>query len=118
MQQRTFPAMGTEVVLLLDTEPSAEGDAALAGAEREFELLEALLSRFRPDSGLSALNRLGDLAARGRSCPVGVETGDGQITLALEADVLAKAVFLEAEPEVPAALVTAEDRTVLAGEPA
>jgi thiamine biosynthesis lipoprotein len=271
MRRHTFPAMGTEVELLLDAEPSAGGDAALAGAEREFERLEALLSRFRPDSELSALNRLGaldagddlvavtalalearertggrfdptvhdalvsagydrtfdevpadgvsggprpcggdvridgrrieiepgyrldlggiakgyavdraaellgaagpclvnaggDLAARGRSWPVGVETGDGQITLALEngaiatsgrdrrhwrrdgadahhlidpaagrpaesgflrvtvvastaveAEVLAKAVFLGAEPEVPAVLVTTEGRTVLAG---
>lgn len=271
MERRTFAAMGTEVELLLDAEPSAEGDTALARAERAFERLEALLSRFRPDSELSALNRLGsleagddlvavaalalearertgglfdptvhnalvaagydrtfdelvadgpaspaqrcggriavdgrrielepgfrldlggiakgytvdraaqllgtagpclvnaggDLAARGRSWPVGVETGDGQITLALEdgaiatsgrdrrrwrrdgaeahhlidpltgtpaesdflrvtvvaptaveAEVLAKAVFLGAEPEAPAVLVTADGRTVLAG---
>jgi thiamine biosynthesis lipoprotein len=63
MERRTFPAMGTQVELLLDTEPSAESDAALDRAEREFERLEALLSRFRPDSELSALNRSGALDA-------------------------------------------------------
>jgi thiamine biosynthesis lipoprotein len=34
---------------------------------------------------------------------------------AAEAEVLAKAVFLGAEPTVPAVLVTADGRTVLAG---
>jgi FAD:protein FMN transferase len=63
MQRRTFPAMGTQVELLLDAEPSAGSEVALARAEREFERLEALLSRFRPDSELSALNRTGRLDA-------------------------------------------------------
>ncbi len=63
MQRRSFPAMGTQVELLLDAAPSAESDLALARAEREFERLEALLSRFRPDSELSALNRSGILEA-------------------------------------------------------
>ena len=63
MLRRTFPAMGTQVELLLDAEPSAESELAFARAEREFERLEALLSRFRPDSELSALNRLGALDA-------------------------------------------------------
>jgi thiamine biosynthesis lipoprotein len=63
MQRRSFPAMGTQVELLLDAEPSAESEAAFARAEREFERLEALLSRFRPDSELSALNRSGALDA-------------------------------------------------------
>jgi FAD:protein FMN transferase len=63
MQRRSFPAMGTRVELLLDAEPSAESELALARAEREFERLEALLSRFRPDSELSALNRSGALDA-------------------------------------------------------
>jgi FAD:protein FMN transferase len=271
MLRRSFPAMGTQIELLLDAEPSAEGELAFARAEREFERLEALLSRFRPDSQLSALNRLGsfdagddllavtrlalearertegrfdptvhdalvaagydrtfdeiaadgepggarpcggevhidgrrielepgfrldlggiakgyavdrsaellgtagpclvnaggDLAAHGRSWPVGVETADGQITLALEdgaiatsgrdrrrwrrdgteahhlidpslgapadsdflrvtvvaataveAEVLAKAVFLGAPPQVPAVLVTVDGQTVLTG---
>ncbi len=63
MERHTFSAMGTEVELLLDAEPSAESDAALRRGEREFERLEALLSRFRPDSELSALNRSGSLEA-------------------------------------------------------
>lgn len=271
MQRRSFPAMGTQVELLLDAEPSAEGELAFARAEREFERLEALLSRFRPDSELSALNRYGildagpdlvavtqlalearrhtdgrfdptvhdalvaagydrtfdevaadgtglaprpcggdvridgrrielepgfhldlggiakgyavdraaaalaeagpclvnaggDLAGRGRLWPVGVETGDGQLTLgledgaiatsgrdrrrwrrdgkeahhlidpatgtpaesdllrvtvfapsAVEAEVLAKAIFLGAPADAPAVLVTADGRTVLTG---
>ena len=63
MERRSFRAMGTEVELLLDAEPSAESETALARAEHEFERLEALLSRFRPDSELSALNRLGSIDA-------------------------------------------------------
>jgi thiamine biosynthesis lipoprotein len=63
MLRSTFPAMGTEVEVLLDGEPSAESERALAKVEREFERLEALLSRFRPDSELSALNRRGALLA-------------------------------------------------------
>jgi FAD:protein FMN transferase len=271
MLRHAFPAMGTQVELLLDVHPSAESEHALAHAEREFERLEAILSRFRPGSELSALNRTGaieagddllavtrhavegrertggrfdptvhdavvsagydrtfaelpaegpagpsrhcggeiridgrrieieqgyrldlggiakgyavdraatilrsvgpalvnaggDIAGRGRLWPVGVDTDDGQITLGLEdfalatsgrdrrrwrrngkeahhlidpqtgapaeseylrvtvtaptavdAEVLAKAVFLGAEPEGPAVLVTADGRTVLAG---
>jgi thiamine biosynthesis lipoprotein len=271
MLLHAFPAMGTEVELLLDVHPSADSELAFARAESEFERLEALLSRFRPDSELSALNRIGaldagddlldvtrlavearertggrfdptvhdalvsagydrtfaevsadgpvgpprrcggeiridgrrievepgfrldlggiakgyavehamailrtagpalvnaggDIAGHGRLWPVGVETGDGQITLGLEdcalattgrdrrrwrrhgseahhlidpatgspaeseylrvtvtaptavdAEVLAKAVFLGAEPEGPAVLVTADGRTVLTG---
>ena len=63
MLRRAFHAMGTEVELLLDAEPSAESEVAFAHAEREFERLEAMLSRFRPDSQLSALNRSGVLDA-------------------------------------------------------
>jgi FAD:protein FMN transferase len=63
MQRRSFHAMGTQVELLVDAEPSAEGELAFVRAEREFERLEALLSRFRPDSELSALNRSGALDA-------------------------------------------------------
>lgn len=63
MERRTFPAMGTQVELLLDTQPGAESSDALDRAEGEFGRLEALLSRFRPDSELSALNRRGLLEA-------------------------------------------------------
>lgn len=63
MQRHTFRAMGTDIELLLDAEQSAESELALARAETEFERLEALLSRFHPDSELSALNRSGSLVA-------------------------------------------------------
>ncbi len=59
MERRTFRAMGTDVELLLDAPPSVESDLALTRAETEFERLEAILSRFRSDSELSALNRDG-----------------------------------------------------------
>ena len=41
------------------------------------------------DAGPCLVNAGGDLAARGRSWPVGVETADGQITLALEDGAIA-----------------------------
>ena len=61
--RRSFRAMGTDVELFLAAEPGPAADAALYAAEREFERIEALLSRFRPDSELSALNRDGRIAA-------------------------------------------------------
>lgn len=54
MQTRAFRAMGTEVELFLDAD--ADAKPLLDDAEREFHRLEALLSRFRPDSELSRLN--------------------------------------------------------------
>src|SRR6476646_7500367 len=63
MVRRAFSAMGTEVELLLDVHPSAESELACPPPEREFERLEALLSRFRPDSELPALNRIGAIGA-------------------------------------------------------
>ena len=62
MERARFRAMGTDVELLLDA-PAGAGDEAFAAVEREFERLEALLSRFRPDSELSRLNREGSLEA-------------------------------------------------------
>jgi FAD:protein FMN transferase len=101
IQRRTFRAMGTDVELLLDVEPSALSDAALTRAEQEFERLELLLSRFRPDSELSALNRLGSLQA-----------GDDLLTvtmLALEARDRTCGLF---DPTVHDAVVAAGyDRT-------
>ena len=101
MQRRSFHAMGTEVELLLDVEPDAEGDAALDRAEHEFERLEQLLSRFRADSELSTLNRLG-----------AIEAGDDLFTvtsLALEARERTGGLF---DPTVHDALVAAGyDRT-------
>jgi thiamine biosynthesis lipoprotein len=55
--------MGTEVELFLAAAPGAAADRALESAEREFERVEALLSRFRDDSELSELNRVGRIEA-------------------------------------------------------
>src|SRR5581483_1078211 len=58
--RRRFRAMGTEIELLVEAE---EAERALAAAEAEFHRLEALLSRFRPESELSRLNEAGELDA-------------------------------------------------------
>jgi len=55
-----FRAMGTEIELLVEAHEAA---AALTAAEEEFHRLEALLTRFRPDSELSRLNADGYLVA-------------------------------------------------------
>jgi thiamine biosynthesis lipoprotein len=47
--------------LLLEAEPTRENAAAMSEVEAEFHRLDALLSRFRPDSELSVLNRCGAL---------------------------------------------------------
>ena len=60
---RSFRAMGTDVELLLDAEAGERAERALDRAEAEFEDLEQVLSRFRPDSELSRLNRDGRSAA-------------------------------------------------------
>ncbi len=59
MERHEFHAMGTTVECLLDGDPRD----GFARVEAEFERLEALLSRFRPDSELSRLNREGSLEA-------------------------------------------------------
>jgi thiamine biosynthesis lipoprotein len=61
--RRSFQAMGTDVELFLVAEPGPLSEALLDGAEQEFERLEALLTRFRPESELSTLNRLGRIHA-------------------------------------------------------
>jgi len=61
--RRSFRAMGTDVELFLAAAPGAAADRALDAAEAEFERVEALLSRFRPDSELSELNRAGRIDA-------------------------------------------------------
>jgi FAD:protein FMN transferase len=58
--RHAFRAMGTEVELLVEADGA---DAALGAAEAEFHRLEALLSRFRPESELSRLNEAGALDA-------------------------------------------------------
>jgi FAD:protein FMN transferase len=60
MQRHAFRAMGTDVELLVD---ATSADAVFGEVEREFERLEALLSRFRPESELSRLNRDGTIEA-------------------------------------------------------
>jgi thiamine biosynthesis lipoprotein len=52
--------MGTDVELIVRGKANVD---ALDAAEQEFHRLEALLSRFRPDSELSRLNRDGSLRA-------------------------------------------------------
>ena len=63
MEQHIFRGMGTTVECLLESE--AEAAPAFEAVETEFERLEAILSRFRLDSELSQLNRVGRLEA----CP-------------------------------------------------
>lgn len=63
MERHAFRAMGTEVEVLLDVAPGPDAVLALASVETEFERLEALLSRFRPDSELSRLNADGAIEA-------------------------------------------------------
>lgn len=56
MHRRSFRAMGTDVSLLLECDSTAEATAALDDGEAEVHRLDALLSRFRPESELSRLN--------------------------------------------------------------
>ncbi len=60
MERRLFRSMGTTVELVVDGHGA---DAELAAAEAEFERLEQVMSRFRPDSELSQLNRDGAIEA-------------------------------------------------------
>ena len=62
-----LPRDGHEGRAVPRAEPGPRRARPLDGAEREFERLEALLSRFRPDSELSQLNARGP--ARGRRGP-------------------------------------------------
>lgn len=60
MQRHLFEAMGTTVDCLVAAD-GGEAARALLGVEAELARLEALLSRFRPASQLSELNRAGEL---------------------------------------------------------
>jgi thiamine biosynthesis lipoprotein len=60
MARHSFSAMGTTVELFVEAE---EASAELEAAEAEFERLEQVMSRFRPTSELSRLNRAGELDA-------------------------------------------------------
>jgi len=55
--------MGTSIELLLDADDGEQAQSALRAAREEFERLEAMLSRFRPESQLSQLNRDGRILA-------------------------------------------------------
>jgi FAD:protein FMN transferase len=61
MERHVFGAMGTSVECFLEADRVGEG--ALDAVEVEFERLESILSRFRPDSELSRLNREGRIEA-------------------------------------------------------
>jgi FAD:protein FMN transferase len=61
MERHAFRAMGTEVEAFLDAAPGPDALLALASVEAAFERLEALLSRFRPESELSRLNAEGSI---------------------------------------------------------
>jgi thiamine biosynthesis lipoprotein len=101
MLERTFHAMGTEVHVLLDADDAPHAQKALDGCEEEFEQLEALLSRFRPGSQLSLLNRTGAIVGS----PALVDV----LALALEARDATGGRF---DPTVLPALVAAGyDRT-------
>ena len=63
LQRLAFPAMGTRVEALLEAPPTSTARAALARVRDEFERLEAIFSRFRPDSELSRLNEAGSIEA-------------------------------------------------------
>jgi thiamine biosynthesis lipoprotein len=58
-----FRAMGTVIELLLDADDAEQAQSAFRAVEEEFKRLEAMLSRFRPDSELSQLNRDGRILA-------------------------------------------------------
>ncbi len=60
LTRHRFRAMGTDVELLVESPDAAR---AVAAAEAEFHRLEALLTRFRPESELSRLNAAGSLTA-------------------------------------------------------
>jgi thiamine biosynthesis lipoprotein len=96
MERHAFRAMGTDIELLLEAPASAQSHAAFATVEEEFERLEAILSRFRPESELSALNREGTLT-------VSVEL-QHVLELALEARERTNGRF---DPTVHEALVAA-----------
>jgi FAD:protein FMN transferase len=57
MQHAEFSAMGTDIELLLDVPSERWSGGAFAAVRAEFARLETILSRFRPDSELSELNR-------------------------------------------------------------
>jgi thiamine biosynthesis lipoprotein len=63
MRRHRFDAMGTWVECLVEAPATPELAAAFRAVEDEFARLEDMLSRFRPDSELSRLNRNGSIEA-------------------------------------------------------
>jgi thiamine biosynthesis lipoprotein len=63
MQRHSFDAMGTWVECFVESPATPELTAAFRAVEDEFARLEDMLSRFRPDSELSRLNRNGSIEA-------------------------------------------------------
>lgn len=61
MQEYAFRAMGTSVACFVETDEDAT--LAFRAVETEFERLEGVMSRFRPSSELSRLNRNGKIVA-------------------------------------------------------
>jgi thiamine biosynthesis lipoprotein len=59
MLRRSFRAMGTDIELVLDAPAGSDADELFDRAQEEFERLEQIMSRFRDDSELSRLNRVG-----------------------------------------------------------
>jgi thiamine biosynthesis lipoprotein len=63
VERRNFYAMGTTIELVLETDDARAAEAAFDAGEAEFERLEQIMSRFRPDSELSQLNARGAIDA-------------------------------------------------------
>jgi thiamine biosynthesis lipoprotein len=63
MEQVQFRAMGTDILVVIDAEPQ-RARKSLAWAHAHFLELERRLSRFRPESELSALNRRAGTSVR------------------------------------------------------
>jgi thiamine biosynthesis lipoprotein len=63
IERHGFRAMGTDIELLLEAERGPRVTRAFAWAEQELERLDAIMSRFRPQSELSRLNAEGELDA-------------------------------------------------------
>jgi FAD:protein FMN transferase len=61
MERHAFRAMGTDIEALLEADLGADSLLALASVEHEFRRLEAILTRFDPDSELSRLNADGSI---------------------------------------------------------
>jgi thiamine biosynthesis lipoprotein len=63
MKRHEFHAMGSTIELVIETDNTPSAAAAFTRAEAEFERLEQIMSRFRPTSELSELNRRGEIEA-------------------------------------------------------